>query len=147
MVPVGDPQREPGPMRPPRDQLAHARRITAELAKLRFVLPGTVNARYTRCGRAGCRCMADPPQPHGPYWWWTRKVANKTVTQILTDDQYADYQPWFDNARRARTLLTELETLSLTIVDADPRTTRRAGRTPTGQPTTKATQPPRSRQH
>jgi hypothetical protein len=139
MEPVEDPQREPGPVRPDRDQLAQARRISTQLAKLRFALPGSVQSRYTRCGRTGCRCMADPPQPHGPYWWWTRKVANKTITQILTDDQYADYQTWFDNARQARALLTELETLSLDIVAADPRTTRRARR-----PSPDAANPPRS---
>lgn len=31
-------------------------------------------------GTPGCRCKADPPQLHGPYWQWTRKVAGKTVT-------------------------------------------------------------------
>jgi hypothetical protein len=139
MEPGADPQREPDPVPPDRDQLAQARRISAELAKLRYLLPGSVTRRYTRCGRTGCRCMADPPQPHGPYWWWTRKVDNKTITQILTDDQYADYQTWFDNARQARALITELETLALDIVAADPRTTRRAGR-----PTPGAATPPRS---
>ena len=94
-----DPRREPGLVRPDPAHTAQLRRVAAELARLRHVLPGTVIRRHTRCGRPGCRCMAEPPQPHGPYWWWTRKVANKTVTQILTDDQYADYGPWFDNAR------------------------------------------------
>ena len=125
MVNRVDPRREPGSMRPDPDDAAKARRIGAELARLRYVLPGSVSARYTRCGRGGCRCMADPPRPHGPYWWWTRKVNAKTVTKILTDDQYADYRPWFDNARRAKELLAELEALSLAKVEADPRSTRR----------------------
>jgi hypothetical protein len=42
-------------------------------------------------------------------------------TRILTDDQLADYQPWFDNQRRLRDLITELETLSQQIADHDPR--------------------------
>lgn len=69
--------------------------------------------------------MADPPRPHGPYWWWTRKVDARTVTKILTDEQYADYRPWFDNARRAKELLAELEALSVARVEADPRSARR----------------------
>jgi hypothetical protein len=40
------------------------------------------------------------------------------------DDQLADYGPWFDNHRRLRALITELETLSLDIADADPRWNR-----------------------
>ena len=75
----------------------------------------------TRCGYANCRCRADPPQLHGPYHQWTRKIAGKTVTRILSDDQLADYQPWFDNQRRLRALITELETLSQEIADTDPR--------------------------
>ena len=36
----------------------------------------------------------------------------------------ADYQPWFDNHRRLRELVTELEELSLAIAEADPRWNR-----------------------
>ena len=75
----------------------------------------------TRCGYANCRCRADPPQLHGPYHQWTRKIAGKTVTRILSDDQLADYQPWLDNQRRLHALITELETLSQEIADQDPR--------------------------
>ena len=46
------------------------------------------------------------------------------VTRILTEEQFADYQPWFDNHRRLRELITELETLSLDIAEADPRWNR-----------------------
>jgi hypothetical protein len=46
------------------------------------------------------------------------------ATRILTDDQAADYGPWFDNHRRLRELITELEALSLAIADADPRWNR-----------------------
>jgi hypothetical protein len=81
----------------------------------------------TRCGYP--RCHADPPQLHGPYHQWTRKINGKTVTRILTDDQLTDdqltdYQPWFDNQRRLRDLITELETLSQQIADNDPRWNR-----------------------
>jgi hypothetical protein len=109
-------------------QRAQATRIARELARLArtgFALPGTLADRMTRCGYPGCRCHADPPRPHGPYHQWTRKKDGKTATRILTDDQLADYQPWFDNHRRLRELITELETLSLAIAEADPRWTRR----------------------
>ena len=78
----------------------------------------------TRCGHPGCRCHADPPRLHGPYHQWTRKKNGKTATRILTDDQLADYRPWFDNHRRLRELITELEELSLAIAEADPRWNR-----------------------
>ena len=105
-------------------QHAQATRIAAEIAALGFALPGTLADRMTRCGHANCRCHADPPRLHGPYHQWTRKIGGKTVTRILTDDQLADYQPWFDNNRRLRELIAEMEELSLAIAEADPRWNR-----------------------
>jgi hypothetical protein len=90
--------------------------------------------------------MADPPRLHGPYWSWTRKVANKTVTRYLSDEQWADYQSWFDNARRLRALVAELEAVCLQVVEADPRSARRARPAPAeGQPGTDPVDRPRSR--
>jgi hypothetical protein len=103
---------------------AIAAEITACLAGASFALPGTLADRMTRCGRANCRCHADPPRLHGPYHQWTRKKNGRTATRILTDEQLADYQPWFDNHRRLRELITELEALSLAIAENDPRWNR-----------------------
>jgi hypothetical protein len=103
---------------------AIAAEITARLANVIFALPGTVADRMTRCGYPGCRCHADPPQRHGPYHQWTRKKNGRTSTRILTDDQLADYGPWFDNHRRLRELIAELEALSLAIAENDPRWNR-----------------------
>jgi hypothetical protein len=108
-------------------QQARAAAIAAEIAALTvagLALPGTLADRMTRCGRPNCRCHADPPQLHGPYHQWTRKKDGKTATRILTDDQLADYQPWFDNHKRLRELITELEELSLEIAENDPRWNR-----------------------
>ena len=122
---TGDPGCDNDNVSPTPAQQARAAAITAEitarLADLAYALPGTVADRLTRCGHPGCRCHADPPQLHGPYHQWTRKKDGKTATRILTDDQRADYQPWFDNHRRLRALITELENLSLAIAEADPR--------------------------
>jgi hypothetical protein len=103
--------------RPADNELA---RLTAHIAEVGFVLPGTLMERYTRCTSTNCRCRADPPRLHGPYRQWTRKVAGKTVTRRLDQRQYERYKPWFDNARRLRELLQELEALSLrTAEDAE----------------------------
>jgi hypothetical protein len=113
---------------PTPDQQARAQaiaaEITARLASTAFALPGTVAGRLTRCGYPGCRCRADPPQPHGPYHQWTRKKNGRTATKILSDEQLADYGPWFDNHKRIRELLAELEELSLDIAENDPRRNR-----------------------
>ena len=89
------------------------KRLAAALADIDFVLPGSIVVRHTRCGKTACRCRADPPELHGPYIQWTRKVEGKTVTRLLSPDQLERYQPGFDNARRLRELIAQLEALSL----------------------------------
>ena len=111
-------------MPPTPAQRAEARRIARSLADVGFVLPGTMTERLTRCGKANCRCHAEPPVLHGPYHQWTRKVDNKTVTRLMSDEQLADYGPWIDNERHLRALVAEMEALSLAIVEDDPRWAR-----------------------
>jgi hypothetical protein len=91
--------------------------ILDEIATLGYCLPGSVVDRASRCGNPNCRCHTDPDYRHGPYRSWTRKVAGKTVTRNLSDDQLQRYQTWFDNDRRLRNLVSELEQLSITVID------------------------------
>jgi hypothetical protein len=91
--------------------------ITAEIAALGPPLPGSLVERRTRCGNPGCRCHADPPQLHGPYLSWTRKVNNRTVTRTLSTDQADRYRALIDNARRLRQLVAELENLAVQQVE------------------------------
>jgi hypothetical protein len=84
-----------------------------ELAALGFCLPGSLSTRQMRCGKPGCRCKADPPQLHGPYTYWTRTVAGRTVAQLLSTEQLARYQPWIENNRRLHQLVKELEALAV----------------------------------
>jgi hypothetical protein len=93
------------------------RQILGEIAQLGFCLPGSVVDRTSRCGNPTCHCHTDPTRRHGPYRSWTRKVAGKTVTRRLSDDQLHRYQDWFDNDRRLRALITELEKLSIAEID------------------------------
>jgi hypothetical protein len=92
-------------------------RIAAELPQIDWALPGSVVTRQMRCGKRNCRCKQDPPQLHGPYIQWTRTVDGKTITKLLTPEQLTRYQPWLDNARRLRELVTELETLTVQAVE------------------------------
>lgn len=87
--------------------------LQAQLAQIGPVLPGTINIVMNRCGKPNCACHQDPPRLHGPYITWTRKVSGKTLTRRLTADQLERYQPWFENNRRLRQLIAELEALSL----------------------------------
>ncbi len=95
-------------------------KITAEIAALGLPLPGSLVERRTRCGNTGCHCHSNPPQLHGPYLIWTRKVEGKTVTRTLDTTQAEALRPLMDNSRRLRELTTELATLALQQVKDDP---------------------------
>ena len=93
--------------------------ITAELAAAAGpALPGTLVVRSYECGKPRCRCHASPAARHGPYAEWTRKIGGKTITRRLTPAQLAAWQPLFDNAKKLRALLAELQELTLTIIEA-----------------------------
>jgi hypothetical protein len=93
------------------------RQILEEIAALGYCLPGSLVNRSSRCGNPICRCHTDPIYRHGPYRSWTRKVAGKTVTRNLSDEQLERYQAWFDNDKRLRALVRQLEQLSITVID------------------------------
>ena len=96
---------------------ARVREILREIAEIGYALPGSVVVRSTACGKTVCRCKADPPQLHGPYVSWIRKSDGKPITRKLTPQQAHRYRSWFDNARRLRELVAELEKLSLEAFD------------------------------
>ena len=109
-------------MEPSPAQRAALDKITAELAAAAGpALPGTLTVRAYACGKPGCRCHADPPRLHGPYAEWTRKIAGKTITRRLTPAELAEYQPLFDNAKKLRALLAELQDLTLEIIETESR--------------------------
>jgi hypothetical protein len=91
-----------------REQIA---RITRQLGEIGYVLPGSIVERYNRCGKAACRCKADPPQLHGPYRQWTNNTGGDSTTRLLSTEQVERYRSWFEEARRLRELVRELEAL------------------------------------
>ncbi len=100
--------------------------LLAEIGGVGYVASGSLAPRYSRCGKPNCRCRADPPQLHGPYWHWTAKVDGKTVNRRLTDAEAAIYQEWIANDRRLRDLVEQLhavahEALEITLAEARSR--------------------------
>ncbi len=88
----------------------------AELRALGFLLRGTVNRRYTRCGSPGCGCRTNPSARHGPYYDWTRKVDGKTVTVRLTAAQAKVVREWIARVRRFDRIAEEIQAVSAEAV-------------------------------
>lgn len=84
------------------------RELAAQLSTIGLIHSGSVTRRYTRCGTPGCKCHAEPPQPHGPYYQWTAKINNKTVTRRLSESEAELYQEWIANDRKLRRLVEQM---------------------------------------
>ncbi len=106
------------------------RALLDEIGDLGFIATGSVIERYTTCTAAGCRCHADPPQRHGPYHQYTRKVAGKTVTIRLTPEQAERYAEHIANRRRLDELITAMQDISAKARDvlSPPRPSDQPGR-------------------
>lgn len=96
------------------EQLEHRHRaLLAELADIGLVLRGSIARRLNRCGNPTCRCKADPPTLHGPYYKWTRKVAGKTVNATLSPEQAARCKEWTRNMQKLDRVVTQLQDVGL----------------------------------
>jgi hypothetical protein len=88
------------------------RALAAELADIGLISPGSVVVRTTSCGKPGCRCLADPPQRHGPYYQYSRAVAGKTVSRRLDERQADLYREWIANRHRLEQIIAQMEQVS-----------------------------------
>ena len=88
------------------------RALAAELASLGFISQGSVVVRYTTCGKPGCRCQADPPRRHGPYYQWSRAVAGRTVSRRLSESEAELYRSWIANRRLLEEIVAQMEQIS-----------------------------------
>ena len=89
------------------------RALLAELAYIGLVLRGSIALRLCICGNPKCRCRANPPVLHGPYYKWTRKVAGKTVNATLTPEQAPHFNDWNQNMRKLDRIVEQLQDLGL----------------------------------
>ena len=90
--------------------------LKAELQAIGFVCCGSVQTRRMVCGNATCRCHKDPQNRHGPYHYWTRKSAGKTVGMMLTEDELPVYREWIKNQRNLERILREMRKVSTRVL-------------------------------
>jgi hypothetical protein len=90
----------------------HYRDLARSLADIGFIASGSVTRRLTHCNRAGCRCGADPPRLHGPYWQWTAKLQGKTVTRRLSEREAELYSEWIANDRQLRAIIEQMRSVA-----------------------------------
>jgi hypothetical protein len=99
---------------------SHRRRIEEikkQLIALGDLRPGSLSQQYNVCGKPGCRCKADPPQKHGPYYQlgWTRK--GKSTTRFVRPPDLSEVRREIKNYERLQTLMDRWIELSMELCE------------------------------
>lgn len=92
--------------------------IRTELAALGDLRPGSLVARYRKCGKPNCHCASEQGGGHGPSWSLTRQVDGKTVTKIIPPSAVAQTKEQIAECQRLRQLTRELVEVSEGICEA-----------------------------
>ena len=88
------------------------RTLAAELARVGYIWPGTLQRRMMACGKSVCACHHDAAARHGPYPYWTSKVGNRTVSRLLTSLEADLYEEWISNRRKLEDIRKRMTALS-----------------------------------
>ena len=104
-----------------------SKRIAAlqrRIAGFDYVCSGNLRQRYAVCGTENCRCKAQPPEPHGPYYYWSRLLGGKVVQRVLSREQADIVARGIANYREVRELLRKWEEETVRNIEIGPRPKR-----------------------
>lgn len=87
----------------------HVAGLKARLAVLDYICTGNLSRRYAVCGTKNCRCKAQPPQRHGPYYYWSRLQDGKLVQRVLSREDAAIVKRGIKNHGAVKALLRRWE--------------------------------------
>jgi len=96
--------------------------LEARIAKLKQAIvrlgdlrPGKLSQQYNVCGKADCRCKADPPQKHGPYYQLSFTRKGKSSTQFVREEDLAVVRQQLRNYQRLQELIDRWITLGMEL--------------------------------
>ncbi len=95
-------------------------KVKQDLAALGDLRPGSLSTQYNVCGSHGCRCKADPPQKHGPYYQVSFSRKGKSSSKFVKKEDLPTIRRQLKNYERMKELVdrwidlaTELSNLRL----------------------------------
>ena len=86
--------------------------IKRQIAELGDLRPGALSKQYNICGTPNCRCKADPPVKHGPYYQISFTRHGKSSSQFVREEDLIEVQQQLENYRLLRDLVDEWVTQS-----------------------------------
>ena len=91
--------------------------IKTQITALGDLRPGSLSQQYNVCGKPGCRCKADPPQKHGPYYQlgWTRK--GRSTTRFVRLENLSEVRNEIKTYERLQALVDRWVELSMALCE------------------------------
>src|SRR5208282_2765393 len=86
--------------------LRQIERVKGKLAALGDLRPGSLSTQYNVCGTPGCRCKADPPEKHGPYYQVSFTRKGKSSSKFVRKEDLPEVRKQIKNYERMK-LLTD----------------------------------------
>ena len=86
--------------------------LLGQLTAIGDLRPGTLHARYRRCGKPNCRCAREGDPGHGPKWVLISTVEGKTRNWTISERGLDATREQIAECRRLRRLTRELIAVS-----------------------------------
>jgi len=94
-------------------------RIKGKLLSIGLAIPGTIRETYLQCGKSWCACAKKGGPPHGPYYFWNRKVGGKLTSKSIPRTKLRLYQVWINNRLEIEGALQQLLEIGQEIAAAE----------------------------
>lgn len=99
--------------------------LKSRLSQIGEMRPGSLVARFRKCGKPSCHCAKKGSKGHGPCYSLTRPVAGKTVTRIIpAGPAVQQTRQQLEEYHRFRQLVQQLLSVSEQICDWQLRHTQ-----------------------
>ena len=85
------------------------------LAALGDLRPGSLSTQYNVCGSPGCKCKADPPVKHGPYYQVSYTRKGKSSTKFVKKEDLPEVRKQLKNYERMKLLMEKWIDLSMEL--------------------------------
>ena len=82
-------------------------KVKQQIAELGDLRPGALSQQYNVCGNPSCRCKADPPIKHGPYYQISFTLKGRSTSQFVRQEDVALVRRQLANYHRLRELIDE----------------------------------------
>ena len=90
-------------------------KVKRDLAALGDLRPGSLSTQYNVCGSPGCKCKADPPVKHGPYYQVSYTRKGKSSTKFVKKEDLPEVRKQLKNYERMKLLMEKWIDLAMEL--------------------------------